>query len=219
MKKILVVTPHPDDQTLGCGGTLLLHKKNKDKIYWINFTSMFKNDGFSIKTISRRNKEIKKILKTYKFDKFIDLGYRTKFLDLVARDELISRLSMEVNKIKPNTIYIPYWFDRHTDHQIVSNVSLTLTKSFRFSYIKKIYAYEIVSETNLQYDSNFIPNSYVDITSTIKKKLNVLKIYRSEIKKHPFPRSKEVIYSQAIIRGSESGFKFAEAFHLVKETK
>ena len=79
--------------------------------------------------------------------------------------------------------------------------------------------YETLSETNLNflYDRKFKPNIYIDISKYLNKKIKAMKIYKSEIKNHPFPRSSETIRSLATIRGSEVNLKFAEAFELVYE--
>lgn len=75
--KILFVSPHPDDETLGCGGTILNHKKKRDKIYWHILTSIEENDEYFLK----RKKEIQKVKKYYKFDEVIQENFITGNLD------------------------------------------------------------------------------------------------------------------------------------------
>ena len=70
MNKIFVIAPHPDDETLGCGGTILKHKSKKDKIYWICVTSMKSSKSWSKIEIEKREKEIDKVIKEYQFDVF-----------------------------------------------------------------------------------------------------------------------------------------------------
>ena len=72
--KILVVSPHPDDETLGAGGTLLKMKKRGDRVTWLNVTDMKKEYGWSEEEIAHRNYQIKKIVEFYKFDGFYNLG-------------------------------------------------------------------------------------------------------------------------------------------------
>ena len=81
--------------------------------------------------------------------------------------------------------------------------------------------YETLSETNLNFlsDRKFNPNYFIDISKNIKKKINAMKIYKSEISTHPFPRSEESIYSLAKLRGSQVNLNLAEAFELVYEIK
>ena len=92
-------------------------------------------------------------------------------------------------------------------------------KNFRFKFIKTILAYEVLSETNFNIQKKvfFKPNYYEDISKYINKKVNAMKIYKSEIKKFPFPRSVTTIKSLARVRGSEIGSKAAEAFEILKD--
>ena len=79
---------------------------------------------------------------------------------------------------------------------------------------------ETLSETefapSIKKDS-FIPNTFVDVSKYLNKKIKIMKIYKSEILKHPFPRSERNIKALASFRGSTSGCKFAESFMLIKE--
>lgn len=220
MKKILVLSPHQDDETLGCCGTLLKHQSLKEKIFCMNFTEMKANTNYTSAQIKTRRKEIEKIKKLYKFDQYINLGYPTRYLDSIPFNEILERTVKEVNKIKPSVIYIPHSGDIHTDHKIVNRIGSNFTKSFRFKYVKKILAYETISETNFNFSRNkiFNPNIFINISKFINKKITILKNYKSEINRHPHPRSEQAIKSLAILRGSQSGYEFAEAFELIKET-
>ena len=115
---------------------------------------------------------------------------------------------------------MPYLNDIHSDHQIIARAMNTFSKWFRYPYIKRFLVYETLSETNFNFvNTNFEPNLFVDISNEMKKKLNILKIYRSEISTHPFPRSQKSVESLAIIRGSSSGYNYAEAFKIIIERK
>ncbi len=219
MNKICVIAPHADDETLGCGGTILKHKKNGDKVYWICITSMKSGDDWSEKQIKIRDKEIKKVFKSYKFDKLFSLELPPKNLDQISLTKIIDPLTEILNKIKPNILYVPFYGDAHSDHQIIGKTYNALGKWFRYPYLKKIYCYETISETEFNITSNevFKPNKFIDISEFIKKKIRIMKIYKSEIGKNPFPRSVKSIESLGTIRGSQSGFKYAEAFILLMD--
>ena len=94
----------------------------------------------------------------------------------------------------------------------------TTTKNFRFPFIKKILAYEVLSETNFNLNRKkaFFPNYYEDISKFLTRKKNAMRIYKSEIKKFPFPRSIKSIDALAKYRGSQIGTKAAESFELLK---
>ena len=120
-------------------------------------------------------------------------------------------------EVKPNTIFAPFENDVHTDHQIISLAIQSSIKWFRHKYIEEVFLYETLSETNFNRmnSESFKPNTYYDITKFLNSKIKIMKIYKSEILPHPFPRSEISIKSLAYLRGSECGFKAAEAFKLI----
>ena len=217
---VLVIAPHPDDETLGCGGTILKHIGKKDKVHWLIMTNFELLKNIKKKLIIKKNKEILQVKKSYNFKSLIRLNFEPAKLDLIPKKRIIEEIQKVVSKLKPNILYIPYAGDAHSDHKITFEASCAISKSFRNTSIKKVIVYETPSETDFNLNprvKNFKPNLWVDITKQISKKLNILKKYKSEIGKHPFPRSLENIKSYAKIRGSVSGHKFAESFQIIKE--
>ena len=214
--RILVVAVHPDDETLGCGGALLKHKANGDKIHWLICTTLNKNHSY----YQKRDKEINKVKKLFDFDSVHNLLFETTKVDQYSMTELIEKISKAINKVKPNIIYLPFKEDVHTDHKKIFEASYSCTKLFRYPFIKKIYMMETLSETefapSIKKDS-FIPNTFIDISKYIKKKIKIMKVYKDEIKNHPFPRSEKSIRALAAFRGSTSKCEFAESFVLLKE--
>jgi N-acetylglucosamine malate deacetylase 1 len=219
MKKVLVIAPHPDDETLGCGGTILKNKSEGSKVYWLILTSMQKKYGWNKNKIKKRELEIKKVNKMYGFSKKFELNFPTCRLENFPISEIIEKISKVIKEINPEIIYFPYSFDCHTDHQITAKALQACIKWFRFPSIKKVLMYETISETNFNFidKNNFQPNVFIDISKFIDKKINIMKIYKSEITSHPFPRNEKAIRSLAIIRGSQSGYFSAESFNLVLE--
>lgn len=214
--KVLVVAVHPDDETLGCGGTLLKHKDYGDKINLLICTALNKNHSY----YQNRKKEINKVSKIFDFNSVHTLPFETTKVDQYSMIEMIEKISNVINKVRPNIIYLPFKEDVHSDHKRIFEASYSCTKSFRYPFIQKIYMMETLSETefapSIKKDS-FIPNTFVDISKYMNKKLDIMNIYKSEIKTHPFPRSKKNIKALAIFRGATCGFKFAESFMLLKE--
>jgi len=113
----------------------------------------------------------------------------------------------------------PFYGDAHSDHRIVVEALHAATKVFRLPSLRALRMMEIPSETNFAYRAvpPFLPNYYVDISPYMEEKMNIMKIYRSELGQHPFPRSTEAIRSLAVLRGSESGVLYAEAFMTIFE--
>ena len=215
--KILVISPHPDDETLGAGGTLLKHKAKGDAIYWLNITNIKEIYGYEPKVVKKRQEEIEKVIKHYKFDGFFDLALKPASLSDADIMIIINKISDIIEKIKPSILYVPFYKDAHSDHRITFKALQPFFKSFRYPYIKKILMMEIISETDHQFIGNFKPNVFVDISYYLDKKLEILSIYNSEIGEHPFPRSIESVKSLAIYRGSQCNCKYAESFILLKE--
>lgn len=214
--KVLVVAVHPDDETLGCGGTLLKHKFQGDQINWLICTGLNKNHTY----YKTREKEINKVSNLYNFNSIHRLPFETTKLDQYNRNDIIEKISKIIKKIKPNIIYLPFAGDIHSDHKIIFETSYSCTKIFRYPFIKKIYMMETLSETEFSpsiSNNVFIPNTFINITNFINKKIQIMKIYKSEFSIHPFPRSELSIRGLASLRGSTSGYNFAESFMLVKE--
>jgi N-acetylglucosamine malate deacetylase 1 len=220
MKKILSVAVHPDDETLGCGGALLKHKKNGDDIYWLIITSMYLEDGWTAEKIESRREEINQISDVYGFTAVHCLDFPSTRLDTIPMKNLISQISKIIQKVEPDLIYIPNRSDIHTDHQYAFRAIMSCTKTFRYPFIRKILMYECLSETEfspaLPADT-FIPNVFVDITGFLEEKIKIMKIYRDEMGAFPFPRSEENISALAKNRGTVAGVEAAEAFVLLKE--
>jgi len=218
--KVLIISVHPDDETLGCGGTILKHNFLKDEVFWMIITKPDKSLGFSEEFIGERKKQIKDISKAYDFKRTYELGYLTTRLHTVDFNELINKVSVIINEIKPEVIYMNNRSDIHTDHQVTAKALFSCTKSFRYPFIKKVLMYECISETEIAPvlpENIFIPNVYSDITNFIDKKIEIMKIYESEVQEPPLPRSLENIKALARYRGSSCGVNYAEAFMLIRE--
>ena len=219
MKKTLVVAPHPDDETLGCGGTILQHRAARDAVHWIIVTHV-SDEMFSMKRNCPQQEEIDKVAARYGFEKVHNLKLPISQLDLVPMADLIGCLSDVIREVQPEVLYVPYRGDIHTDHRIVFDAVASCTKWFRYESIRRVLAYETLSETDfgLNPDINgFRPNVFVDITEYLETKVDILQIYKSEVSDFPFPRSEQAIRALAQLRGAAAGYKAAEAFMLLKE--
>ncbi|GAH39945.1 unnamed protein product, partial [marine sediment metagenome] len=145
--KILVISPHPDDETLGCGGTILKHKDIGDKIYWLIITNISVKNEWDRDIVEKRQKEIETTAEMYGFEKTFKLDYPTEKLDTIPIQEIIKSISKVILEVKPEIIYLPNRSDVHTDHHITFKAVYSCTKNFRYPFIKKILMYETLSET------------------------------------------------------------------------
>lgn len=219
-KQVIIVAPHPDDETLGCGGTILQHKKEGDDIHWLVVTAMTLEQGFSQERVAIRKEEVAAIAECYGFTSVHMLGFPTTQLDTLPLSDLIAGVAKVFKSVAPEIVYLPFRGDVHSDHAIVSDAVLSCTKWFRYPSIKRILAYETLSETEFGISpdaTGFRPNVFVDIHPYLNKKIETLKIFSSELGEFPFPRSLEAVKALAQVRGSSAGCSAAEAFMLLKE--
>jgi len=217
--RVLVIAPHPDDETLGCGGTLMrLHRQGSD-LTWLIVTGISENDGWSAERVRERDAEIAQVAELIGFSEVVNLRLPTAQLDSIPMRELIDRFSEVFQSSKPDQVFLPCRLDVHTDHRVTFDAAAACTKWFRSPSVRRVLAYETISETGFGLSSEhaFHPNYFVDVGDFLERKLEVLSIYKSEVGEFPFPRSAEAIRALAAYRGAASGFGAAEAFQLLRE--
>lgn len=222
MKKVLVIAPHPDDETLGCGATLLRHAADGDEVYWLVVTAISTTLGFSPERVERRAAEIDAVGRAYGFQETILLGYPTMALDAVSNASLIDAIGVAVRRIAPDTLYLPYRNDAHSDHARVFDAAVACSKTFRYPSVRAVYVYETLSETEFGLrsdDPGFRPNHFVDVGPWLERKIEIMRLYNDEMGAFPFPRSEPCMRAQAMLRGSQAGVQAAEAFMLIKEIR
>lgn len=214
------ISPHPDDELLGCGGTLLrLRNEKACHCHWLVVTDMTAEQGYSAERIASRTREIETVAQTLHVTSVTNLKLPPARLDTIPMGEMVNQIGAVLTRIKPNTIFLPYRGDAHSDHRIVFDGATACCKSFRAPWLKQLLAYETPSETDFALDPDsrgFHPNLWIDISATLEEKLNALSIYQSELGVFPFPRSREAIEALARLRGSQAGVAAAESFMVLK---
>jgi len=218
--QIIIISPHPDDETLGCGGAILKHSAAGDTIHWLIVTSMSEKQGFSPQVIKQRQEEIESVAQMYDFETVHNLNLPTTRLDEIPIGDIINGISKVLLEVKPHTVYLPNRSDVHSDHMIVFNAAWSCCKIFRFPFIRRVLMYEIPSETDFAPalpESAFFPNIFSDISPHLDRKIEIMREYRDELREHPFPRSEQNIRSLATVRGATANVKYAEAYMLLRE--
>lgn len=220
MANVLVIAPHPDDETLGCGGTLLRHVAAGDRVHWLIVTEGKPELGFDPAWLKTREAEIKRVAQNYGFSGVHKLGFATTLLDDVPARDLIGAIAEVVNEVQPQTLYLPYRGDVHGDHAAVFDAAMAATKWFRAPYIQEILAYETPSETEIALPVDFqvfTPNVFVDIANHLDAKIDLMNLFESEVGTFPFPRSEETLRALATWRGASVGLNAVEAFMSLRE--
>lgn len=221
-KKVVVISAHPDDEILGAGGTLIRHSLAKDEITWIIATQISKKQDFPEEKRLKRRKEIKQIKEALGISKVYELGHPTMTLDSGDLQKLIPQIAQVFQDFKPERIYCLNRSDAHSDHRILFDAVMACTKSFRYPFIRDIWMYECISETEFAPalpEKAFIPTCYVDISDQLERKLELMRVYASELGDHPFPRSEQNIKALATFRGATAGVRYAEAFQILKSIR
>jgi len=213
-KKILVIAPHPDDEVLGCGGTIKKYAAAGHEVFLGVVTKAYAPD-WSEDFIKNRKKEVAQANKILGIKETFFLELPTVKLDTVPQKELNDKIGEIINKVKPDILFLPFYGDLNQDHRLVFEAGLVCARPYKNS-IKKIFVYETSSETEWG-TRQFWPVAYMDITETLKDKLGAMACYASELKDFPHPRSLEGITVLAKKRGTEAGLVAAEAFIIIRE--
>jgi len=214
---VLVIAPHPDDETLGCGGTLLRHIAGGDSVHWLIVTAMTASGNSA-----ERDAEISDVTRAFGFDGVHQTGLETTRLDALPLDQLISVIKTVIDEIDAEILYLPHAGDAHSDHRIVFEAAWAAVKVFRTPRVSRVLSYETLSETNFAApgaSQPFTPNWFEDISAYLEQKIEILQLYPGELAAPPFPRSLESVRALATLRGSESGVNAAEAFMLLRNIR
>ena len=218
----LILAPHPDDEVLGCGGTMAKLAQEGWNVVVLIPTRGAKQlySDEQVATVRREAKEVHDFLGVAD-TLFLD-DFPAAYLDTVPQAEVNIALSKIVQEVKPNALYLPFLGDIHDDHQRFFHAGMVASRPNGNYAPERIYAYETLSETNWNaplLTPGFIPNSFYDISETLEKKLEAMQMYGSQVRPFPNERSLESLRALAMLRGSTVGFHAAEAFVMVREIR
>ncbi len=209
MNRVVVIAVHPDDETLGCGGTILKFLSQGDEVHCILVT---KGNDEQARLWERAKN-------AYRFTSVIELDFPEMELMDISLNKLIPPISDGIRKIQPNILIIPNRSDAHSDHRAVFNAVASCTKAFRYPFIEQVLMMEVVSETDFALplpEGQFIANYFVDISAEFESKQRILKIYESELLPYPQTRNMSTISALNRYRGSLINTEYAEAFMSLK---
>ena len=219
MKRLLIVAPHPDDELLGCGGTILRHLAEGAEVHWLIVTRMQAEAGFNEDRIAARKALIEKVAAAVGFTDIHRLDFPAARLDTVPLGDLVAAIGGVVDRSAADTLFIPNGSDVHSDHRVVAQAAGACSKWFRHPNVKRVLAYETLSETDFTLPPDgpgMLINYYVDIGDQLARKLELLALYEEELGDFPFPRSLTAVEALARMRGAACGCQAAEGFQLLK---
>jgi len=224
---VLIIAAHPDDEVLGCGGTIARLVKEGHDVYIAIM-------GEGITSRYRQREEVDRALveelrvRSQKVSKF--LGIQEVFLynlpdnrfDTVPLLDVVKIIEELLGRLRPQVIYTHHAGDLNIDHVVVHRAVLTVTRPVVDYSVKEIYAFEVPSSTEWafsQFRPAFKPNMFMDISDTLELKIQAMQLYESEARLFPHPRSTESLRAIAQHWGSVAGLKAAEAFELIRHVR
>jgi LmbE family N-acetylglucosaminyl deacetylase len=217
MKRIIVIAPHADDEILGCCATIAKYISNKTEVFIVIATNAFKGDPilFTEEGIKRVRSEALDAHRLLGVKETFFLDFPAPMLNAYPEYKISLALSELFMDINPTGILIPHPCDLHQDHKAIYRASLVSSRPLKEHKIQNILCYETLSETEwapLGANNTFIPNLYNNVSAFFGKKIEAMKLFKSQLREFPNPRSLKTIEALATYRGSTVGVDKAEAF-------
>ena len=218
MKNVLVIAPHPDDETLGVGGTIKRMSAEGHRVSVVTVAAhmppLYSEEVHQ--TTIQESRAAHKILGVHES---IYLDKPAVLLDEIPVHEFNGLILDHVSRISPDILLMPY-YDRHIDHRLIFDACMVAARPVGPGRkIQLVAAYETISETHWNaphVEPNFVPNFCIDITGQIESKLEAMACFQSQLHEFPAPRSVEALRSLALFRGSQAGYGYAEGFHVIR---
>lgn len=223
MTTVLVMAAHPDDEVLGCGGTIARHAARGDEVHVVLVA-----DGTSSRpgAVGRRDLIEARAAQAAEAARLLGaqpprlLGLPDQRLDSASLLDLTQALERVLGDVRPSIVYTHHGADLNLDHRLVFQAVLTACRPVPGSSVTKIYTFETMSSTEWSapaIGSGFQPSRFVDISDEFETKLSALAAYASEMREFPHPRSIEAVKALALFRGASAGLRAAEAFEVIRD--
>ena len=223
-QSILILAAHPDDEVLGCGGTIA-KLADEGVIVHVAFLAdgVFSRAGEQtvqqLELTSRRKAAQKACeilgVKSVSFGDFPDNRMdTTPLLDITKAVEAL------ISKYQPEVVFTHHAGDVNIDHRRLHEAVVTACRPQQGHPVKTLLCFEVPSSTEWQLPGSapaFTPNWFVDISATLVRKLAALEAYADELRAWPHPRSRQGVDHLAHWRGATVGFDAAEAFILGRQ--
>ncbi len=219
MASVLVVAAHPDDEVLGCGGTIARHAAAGDEI-----TCVFLADGATSREgeddIRARERQARCAANALGIGEVLFAGFADNRMDAVALLDVVRVVEKIIARVRPEIVYTHHGGDLNVDHRAAHQAVLTACRPQPGQPMRAIYAFEVPSSTEWAPPTSlpaFAPTRFVDIAARLKQKRAALECYAAEMRAWPHARSFEAVEALARVRGACVGVEAAEAFMVIRE--
>jgi N-acetylglucosamine malate deacetylase 1 len=213
--RVLIVAAHPDDEVLGCGGTIARHAAAGDQVSILIMATGATARGGDAREIDSLKEAARKAAAVLgaRAPEFAD--FPDNRMDQVALLDVIQRVERTVRSVAPTLVYTHHRGDLNVDHRIAHEAVCTACRPLPGSSVHRLLAFETVSST--EWGHMFTPTCYVETTPYLERKLEALEAYAGEMRAFPHARSLEAIRALATLRGAQAGVFAAEAFEVVRD--
>lgn len=218
-QNMLVIAPHADDEVLGCGG-VMARAIDEGAHVEVCVVTQGAPQLFSEPVLKQIREEAVSVHRAMGIASTHFLEFPAPLLDQTANHVVSDAIRHLILAQKPDTVLIPHQGDIHHDHSVVYSTALVACRPLGESPVRRILAYETLSETEWappRGDTWFVPNTYVSIGQYLERKVEAMNGYASQVRQAPHPRSEGGIRALAAHRGYTVGVEAAEAFMLIRE--
>jgi len=223
----LVIAAHPDDEVLGCGGTIARRAQEGERVYIAilgeGITSRYGQredaDSALLTALHRKSEAVAKLLGAQ--DLLMSKLPDNRF-DSINLLDVVKIIEGLVERLKPSVVFTQHGGDLNIDHSVTFRATLTATRPMPGCPVRALYSYEVASSSEWafqQFAPVFQPNVFVDISDTLERKIQAMQAYESEAREFPHPRSPKALRAIAERWGSAVGVHAAEAFHCIREIR
>lgn len=231
-RRVLTVAAHPDDEILGCGGTMARHIAEGDQVRVLILAEGLTSRDLSRDLHSRKDalaelgNGARKACAVLGVQDCQVEGFPDNRMDGVDLLDVVKRIEREVDEFRPGVVYTHFSGDLNVDHSIVSRAVATACRPVPGNSVQELYLFEVNSSTEWQIagcDQPFQPNSFVSLIEGghdfLEKKIDALRVYESEMRAFPHSRSLEAVRALATWRGASVGLSAAESFMMVRSIR
>ena len=225
---ILIVAAHPDDEVLGCGGSIAKWVKGGHEVHVLVMAEgapsrdKHRDRASRKETLSILAQSAKRAAEILGVETIELLDYPDNRMDSVDLIDVVKTIEERIEKLQPAMVVTHHAGDLNIDHQITHQAVITACRPQPEQTVKRILTFEVPSATewiSSTYVSPFTPNWFEDISDTLELKIKALEAYESEMREWPHARSIKALEHLARWRGASVGAEAAEAFMLVREIR